>query len=122
MAWKKSPPELVAAFERLTAGYAVERRSMFGYPAAFVKGNVRRLHEDRLVMRADDDAIADAKRRGATDFEPMAGRPMKGWMAVPGKLVANEALVRGWLDGAYRHISAMPAKKKKAAKRKPAAR
>jgi len=80
MAWKKSPPALVAAFDALVAPYEqTERRSMFGYPAAFLHGNmVVGLHEDRIVMRLDDPTAAAAKRCGARDFEPMAGRPMKG--------------------------------------------
>jgi len=36
MAWKKSPPDLVAAFEGLVPKKPdIERRSMSGYPAAF---------------------------------------------------------------------------------------
>jgi len=113
MPWKKSPPELVAAFERLVpTARGVERRSMFGYPAAFVKGRMfAGLHEDRLVMRLDEAAIVEAKKRGATDFEAMAGRVMKGWIAVPQRLVADESLARGWVERAFHHVATAPAKK-----------
>ena len=120
MAWKKSPPELVSTFERVvpTTGGA-ERRKMFGYPAAFVGGNMfAGLHEDRFVLRLDDDGLAEAKKLGATDFEPMPGRAMKGWVVLPGKIVADEAVARRWVERAFRHVAKMPPKGKPAAPKK----
>ena len=113
MAWKKSPPGLVSAFDTLVAPYPkAERRSMFGYPAVFVNGNmVVGLHEDRLVLRLDDETAAEAKRRGAGDFQPMAGRTMKGWVAVPQALVAGRGPVPGWIERAFRHVAEMRAAK-----------
>jgi len=120
MAWKKSPPELIAAFARVVpSGGGAERRPMFGYPAAFVNGNMfAGLHEDRLVLRLDDDGAVDAKRCGAIDFEPMPGRRMSGWVAVSGNLLADESLLRRWATRAFRHVSAMPPKARKGAGRK----
>src|SRR5216110_404226 len=68
MAWKKSPPELIAAFARVVpSGGGAERRPMFGYPAAFVNGNMfAGLHDDRVVLRRDEAGIAEAKQHGAT--------------------------------------------------------
>jgi hypothetical protein len=41
MPWKKSPPELIAAFEKVKpADPSVTSRPMFGYPALFLKGNM----------------------------------------------------------------------------------
>jgi TfoX/Sxy family transcriptional regulator of competence genes len=88
---------------------------MFGYPAAFLAGNmVCGLHEDRLVLRLDPRAAAAAKKHGARDFEPMPGRAMRGWIAVPRKLVDDHARVQGWLESAFRHAAALPAKRSKA--------
>ena len=118
MAWKKSPAELVAAFERLVPAGGVERRQMFGYPAAFVAGNMfAGLHEDRFVLRLDEAGCAEAKRLGATDFEPMPGRAMKGWVVLPSRFLADDAQGSRWIDRAHRHVATMPAKKKKAPKR-----
>jgi TfoX/Sxy family transcriptional regulator of competence genes len=110
--WKKSPPDLVEAFDALVSPYGrARRRSMFGYPAAFLAGNmVCGLHEDRLVLRLDPRTAATAKKRGARDFEPMPGRCMRGWIAVPRQLVANHPLVERWLESAFRHAAALPAK------------
>ncbi|TMA63683.1 MAG: TfoX/Sxy family protein [Deltaproteobacteria bacterium] len=115
MAWKKSPPELVSAFDRLVpATRAVERRTMFGYPAAFVGGNMfAGLHEDRFVLRLGDEDLADAKRLGAKDFEPMPGRAMKGWIILPERLLADDGQACRWIERARSHVSTMPAKGKK---------
>lgn len=87
---------------------------MFGYPAAFVKEHMfAGLHEDRLVLRLDDAGAAEAKRQGAMDFEPMSGRPMKGWVAVPQKLLADEVRAGAWVELAFQHTSRLPAKKKR---------
>jgi TfoX/Sxy family transcriptional regulator of competence genes len=88
---------------------------MFGYPAAFLAGNmVCGLHEDRLVLRLDARTAAIAKKRGACDFEPMPGRSMRGWIAVPRKLIDDHALVEGWVERAFRHVAALPAKRVRA--------
>ena len=121
MAWKKSPAALVATFDRLVPSSGVERRQMFGYPAAFVAGNMfAGLHEDRFVLRLDEAGCAEAKRLGATDFEPMPGRAMKGWVVLPSRLLGDDAQASQWIERAHRHVATMPAKKKKAPK--PAAR
>ena len=76
MTWKKSPPALVASFDALVAPFCdAERRSMFGYPAVFVNGNMfAGLHENRLVLRLDDESAGEAKQHGARDFEPKPAR------------------------------------------------
>jgi hypothetical protein len=100
MAWKKSPPALVATFGRV------------GYPAAFVHGNMfAGLFEDSVVLRLDEAAAA--KRVGASDFAPMPGRRMTGWVAMGGKHAVDEAALRRWVARAFRHAEALPAKKAK---------
>ncbi len=121
MPWKKSPPELIAAFARVVpAGGGAERRPMFGYPAAFVNGNMfAGLHEDRVVLRLDAAGIAEAKQEGAADFEAM-GRRMSGWVAVTGPLTADEPALRRWVARAFRHTATLPPKaRRKAAGSRP---
>ena len=117
MAWKKSPPELIAAFARVVpSGGGAERRPMFGYPAAFVNGNMfAGLHEERVVLRLDEVGIAEAKQHGATDFEPMPGRRMSGWVAATGPLTADEPALRRWVARAFRHTATLPPKARRKA-------
>jgi TfoX/Sxy family transcriptional regulator of competence genes len=119
VAWKKSPPELVATFERLLAAHrAAERRSMFGYPAGFVGGNMfAGLQEDRFVLRLAEDDVAKAKQLGATAFEPMPGRAMRGWVVLPPQALADAALARRWIGRAFRHAAAMPPKRQRTTSR-----
>ena len=53
MAWRKSPPALIAAFDAaLPDDPHVERRKMFGYPAAFAHGHLSTgLHQETLMVR-----------------------------------------------------------------------
>ncbi len=84
-----SPPDLVAQFtavtDRLiTAAPDASRRKMFGYPACFAGGHlVTSLHEDRWIVRLPEADIAELAGLGGMPFEPMAGRPMRGFMALP---------------------------------------
>src|SRR5439155_3377037 len=53
MAWKKSPPELIAAFEKAKpSGPSVTARPMFGYPALFLNGNMfAGTYQDKIIVR-----------------------------------------------------------------------
>jgi hypothetical protein len=109
----KSPPELVERFASVLDGFPdAERRKMFGYPAAFVGGNLATsLFHDRWVVRLPDDAIDGAKAAGAAPFEPMAGKPMKGFVLVPADDVADDARIREWVERGLAKARSMPSKK-----------
>ena len=87
----KSPPELVERFGAVLDDFPeAERRRMFGYPAAFVGGNLATsLFHDRWVVRLPDDELEPAKADGAAAFEPMPGKPMKGFVLVPSAVAAG---------------------------------
>ena len=73
----KSPPELVERFAAILDRYPdAERKKMFGYPAAFVGGNMATgLFAEQWVVRLPDAEIDAAKSAGADGFEPSpAGR------------------------------------------------
>jgi TfoX/Sxy family transcriptional regulator of competence genes len=112
MAWKKSPPELVAAFEKAKPiDPSVTSRPMFGYPALFLKGNMfAGTYQDKIVVRfGDDRTIAGAK--AARAFEPMPGRAMKEYLVVPDAVVKSPAKLRLWIDHAHEYAKTLPAKK-----------
>jgi TfoX/Sxy family transcriptional regulator of competence genes len=114
MKWSKSPPELIEAFDAVLPGPPVERRPMFGYPAAFLNGNmVCGLFQDGMVLRLDETTgkkILSVK--GCKPFAPMKGRTMTGFYFVPGALVSDEEAITPWLEAALAHVGKMPAKKK----------
>jgi TfoX/Sxy family transcriptional regulator of competence genes len=112
MAWEKSPQELVDRFMAVVPEAPdVTQRSMFGYPSATVGGHMfMGLHQANMVLRLPAEDLAAFKAAGATDFEPMPGRPMSGFGIVPASVIADEAELRSWVDRALVGARAMPPK------------
>jgi hypothetical protein len=111
---KKSPPDLVERFGAVLERYPqAQRRQMFGYPAAFVGGNMATsLFQDRWVVRlADADREELQKLEGSGPFEPMPGRPMKGFAVVPPSFVADDAKLGQWVERALAFAASLPPKK-----------
>jgi TfoX/Sxy family transcriptional regulator of competence genes len=111
-AWKKTSPELVAAFDKaLPASPGVTRRPMFGYASAFVNGNMfAGTFQDAIVLRlAESDRVALLKLKGAAPFAPM-GRPMKEYVVVPASIVATPKALGTWIERSHRYALALPAK------------
>jgi len=109
----KSPPELVARFDAVAAGYPeIQRRLAFGYPCLFVGGNmVTGLHGDRWFVRLGGADLAEALALdGAAPFEVMPGRPMTGYALLPTAVVADDPAVRYWLDRAIEFGGTLPPK------------
>ena len=101
----KSPPKLVERFgEVLDRHPEAERKQMFGYPAAFVGGNMATgLFADRWVVRLPDTEIDAAKAAGAGSFEPMPGKPMKSFVVIPAVDVDDDGAIRGWVERGLAH-------------------
>ena len=103
------------AFEAATADVAgIERRKMFGYPAAFVKGKMAAgLHASGLVLRLKDSDREKLLEAGGRPFEPMPGRVMGGFVVAPEGLAGRKAELKRWLQRSYQFAASLPAKKKK---------
>ena len=117
MAWQKSPPELIALFDTVLPGPPVERRQMFGYPSAFVNGNLfMGLFENMLALRLppfERDALL--RTPGAAPFAPMPGRPMREYVTMPQTLLIDGPALRGWVDKALEYARSLPPKTANAA-------
>jgi len=115
MAWVKAPQALIDLFaESLPDDPWVERRKMFGYPAAFVQGNMAAgVFQDRVFVRLSP-ADRAALPGGGVDFEPMAGRPMRGYVLIPDDIVADESALAAELGKAVLFTASLPPKERKA--------
>ncbi|HVT61234.1 MAG TPA: TfoX/Sxy family protein [Thermoanaerobaculia bacterium] len=127
MEWKKAPQWLVEAFANLVpADPAVERRQMFGYPAAFANGNMFiGVHQENLVLRLPEtDRERFVTRHAAEVFSPMPGRPMREYLIVPHDLVRRPAELAPWIALSLRYAATLPPKAaaKAAAKKESAAK
>jgi TfoX/Sxy family transcriptional regulator of competence genes len=123
MKWRKAPESLVRRFDEVLPGDpSVERRSMFGYPCAFISGNMfSGLYQESFILRLAEDKRAKLLAKpGAAVFEPVPGRPMKEYVVVPPNVLADDAAVRGWLRDSMDYVSSLPPKQKKAKKASPA--
>jgi hypothetical protein len=114
--FEKSSPELVdqfgAAVER--AGRAdVTRKQMFGYPCAWIGGNMATgLFAQTWWVRLPPDRLAAVLASGeATGFEVMPGRPMKGYAAMPPEVVNDDTALDAWLREAFDYTATLPPRK-----------
>ncbi|MDP9250434.1 MAG: TfoX/Sxy family protein [Chloroflexota bacterium] len=112
MTFQKAPKELVERFAEVMAGIPdAQLRKMFGYPAAFANGYMfTGLHEDRWVIRLPEEARSQLAAMGATPFEPMPGRPMRGYVIIPQSLLADRDALLPWLNQALAHVLGLPLK------------
>lgn len=111
----KVTPEAVAAFDATVPDDPrVERKKMFGHPAAFTGGHMfYGTFEDSLVVRCGNARQAELiARPGVTRFEPMEGRPWKDYVRVDIDVV-DEAEARAWAVDALKRAASMPPKVKK---------
>ena len=92
----KSPAELVERFRSYVARRDdLEPRQMFGYPSGFVGGNLATgLHKTAWFVRLPADAETELRALGGGSFEPMPGRPMRGYVTLPESLLADDAIDR----------------------------
>ena len=105
------PPKLVAAFDAALPGPPVERRKMFGFPAAFVNGNMSAgVFEGEVVVRLPEGRREELMVEGGSPFEPMPGRPMKEYIAAPPEIVADAARLSLWIQRALAHARRLPPK------------
>ena len=115
--FEKSPPELVARFgaviDRIDSP-VVTRRQMFGYPCAWVGGNMATgLFARTWWVRLAPERLAAVLASGAgRPFEVMPGRGMKGYAAMSDEILADDAAVDTWVREAIDYTATLPPKAK----------
>lgn len=92
---------------------------MFGGIGFMLAGNMLAGVSDRgLLVRVGKDADAEALSRPGAEPMIMRGRKMAGYIRVREGLDARS--VKSWIKLARAHVETLPAKKKRAAKKKSA--
>ncbi len=120
MKWRKSPEELVAAFESVMPGAPAVMRKMFGFPAGFLHGNMFiGLHQENMILRLPQASRTELLAiEGAKSFEPMPGRPMREYVVVPASIVHDPEKLAPWVSKALDYATSLkPKTKKKSAKK-----
>jgi TfoX/Sxy family transcriptional regulator of competence genes len=114
---EKSSAELVDRFSTVLDRHAapdVTRRLMFGYPCAWINGNMATgLFAEQWWVRVEpSDREALLGMPGAHPFEVMPGKAMGGYVTMPPDLVADDTQLDAWIEKALAATRALPPKKK----------
>ncbi len=100
--------------ELVPAEPAVSLRPMFGNLAGFVNGNMfTGLFGESLFVRVSDRDRDELLAEGGSDFAPMAGRPMRGYVVVPEGWTDRPDATRKWISRALEQTRGLPAKQPK---------
>src|SRR5579859_4616972 len=95
MQWRKSSQQLIDTCDAVVPGPPATPRKMFGYPAAFVTGNMfMGLFQEDMILRLPEAERSELLKVGGRIFEPMPGRPMREYVAVPPALLASHEKLR----------------------------
>ena len=94
---------------------------MFGYPAAFVNGNMATgLHQADWMVRLGEPERAALVAKGGHPFEPMPGRPMREYVVLPKAVLGERRALAQWVKRGVDYTASLPPKQQ-AGKAKPRA-
>jgi len=112
MKWQKSSQGLIDLFESVMPGPPAVQRKMFGYPAGFVNGNMfMGLFQESMILRLPTGPREEfLKVHNAKIFEPMAGRPMREYAAVPQSVMRDKKELTAWVAKALEYGASLKPK------------
>jgi len=111
MKWRKPSEDLIKLFEEVTPGPPATAKKMFGFPAAFVNGNMfMGLHQEDMILRLPEGSRTELLKMNARIFEPMPGRPMREYVIVPPSLLRDRNKLSSWVQKALEYGSSLPPK------------
>ena len=120
-AFTPAPQTVVRIFDEAIAGIpAVERRKMFGYPCAFVRGQMLcGVFAHRIMLRLSEaDRAEYLQLPGARAFEAMPGRPMREYVELTPQIMDSPAEFSRWLQRGLAYVETLPPKQPKESKPK----
>lgn len=114
--FEKSPPELVERFKETLDRQAAPdaaRRPMFGYPTAWINGNMASgLFASQWWVRVSEpDREALLEVPGAHPFEVMPGKAMGRQVTLPPSIVDDAAALDAWISKGLAFTRTLPPKK-----------
>lgn len=115
--WKKSPQKLIDLFyEMMTGVPGADLKKMFGYPCAFLNGNMFvGLHQEDLVLRLSEKDREEvfAKNEGVV-FAPMVGRVMREYVVLTEQIIySNKKRIKELIGRSLSFAQSLPVKEKK---------
>ncbi len=116
MDWEKPSTELSRILDETAEPFGlIERRKMFGCPAFYINGNMfAGVYGKQLFLRLPPEARAALETElEAKPFEPIPGRPMKEYVAMPEAVWSDSAAMDEWMRRSVEFAAAMPPKQPK---------
>jgi hypothetical protein len=113
--WIKAPESLKKLLEDALEGVDCEKRPMFGYPAYFINRNMFiGLFQDQLFLRLSPDQLPALMKKypSIRNLEPMPGRPMKAYFALPRGLYESPRAFREAINASAEHTRKLAPKAK----------
>jgi hypothetical protein len=97
----------------LPKGAGIERRPMFGCPAAFVNGRLFACLRNGVIVRLSEPDRDRAMRESAAIPFVAMGRRMREYVVLPEVLLMDGSTLAGWLRRGLAYTRALPPKSKK---------
>ena len=121
--WDKPNEKLVKLLDETVAGLEfdgpVDYRPMFGCPAYFTGGNLfAGVWQETWMLRLSEADRVEITAAGGRQFEPMPGRKMKEYIALPEGMIADPDVAAMWVRKAAAYAASLPPKQKKPRKTK----
>jgi len=112
MRFDKSPEWLVSLFDAAIEGLPLQRRKMFGYPAGFANGQMCcGLFGKQFFLRLGENDRGELLRiEGASEFDPMGGRPMREYVVLPDSMLEEQDELQSWLTRSIGYTRSLPPK------------
>jgi TfoX/Sxy family transcriptional regulator of competence genes len=112
MRFEKSPDWLVSLFDSAVEGLPLQRRKMFGYPAGFAHGQMCcGLFGKQFFLRLGENDRGELLRiEGASEFDPMGGRPMREYVVLPDAMLEEQDELQSWLARSIAYTQSLPPK------------
>ncbi len=114
--FQAAPEKLVSLFGTVIEDLPeAEPRKMFGYPCAFVNGQMFvGILGDRLMLRlSDEDRARFLKLPEAKLFAPTPGRVMREYVELTPAVLNSRAELKRWLQRGLAYAKSLPPKKSK---------
>ncbi|MEZ6190713.1 MAG: TfoX/Sxy family protein [Phycisphaerales bacterium] len=114
-----SDPKLTERLRPVAEDQGLDERVMFGGVAFFLGGNFCcGIWHDRLILRLGEEGAIEALFK--KDVHPMdiTGKPMRGWVMVGPDGCKTKRQLDTWVAQAATFVAGLPAKTKRATKRK----
>jgi TfoX/Sxy family transcriptional regulator of competence genes len=114
--FRKGGDMLERLIDDAMAGIPHEKKKMFGCPAFFAQGNMfAGVYRSSIFLRLGEE---DRNRLLGTSkeiqpFEPLPGRVMRQYLAIPDSLCEDAPFVQGWLKKSHAYALTLPPRNEK---------